>query len=240
MMDHLGTIDGEGRACDLLSAATAKLSHRTCTWRRGALLVAAALFACEVDGDPLAREVPVSGQSSPVFAELDIAMRQLVKWRCVGAGVLAVSYRGHRVYSRGFGKQRGSATPEEYRPSGTDRCRDEWDPEAPVTAPETPMRVGSVTKGIVAAIVRPLVAARIDERAADAYTDEFDAPLLEPTLDLLPASLRGYFHHPDACPDGLECVEPPVPSPGVDPPPEVPGLCDPDRGADRRREVLRD
>lgn len=198
--------------------------------------LAAPTLACEAEDDPLAREVPTSGRSSPVFAEIDIAARQLVKWRCVGAGVLAISYRGHRVYSRGFGKLRGSATPSEYRPGASDRCRDEWDPEAPITPPETPMRIGSVTKGVVAAIVRPLVAARIGERAPGAYENEFDAPLLDPQLDLLPASLRRYFHHPDDCPDELAhtCTPPPLASPGDAPPPEVSALCDPSVGADRR------
>jgi len=214
--------------------------------RRGSLAVfvtgsaiaalAAPALACEAEDDPLAREVPASGRSSPIFAELDIAARQLVKWRCVGAGVLAVSYRGHRVYSRGFGKLRGSATPSEHRPGPNDRCRDEWDPEAPITPPETPMRIGSVTKGVVAAIVRPLVAERIDTRAPGAYEDEFDAPLLDPQLDLLPASLRRYFHHPESCPEelGQSCVPPPLASPGTSPPPEVSALCDPRAGADRR------
>ncbi|MEZ4380786.1 MAG: serine hydrolase [Nannocystaceae bacterium] len=200
---------------------------------RAALLGAALSgLSCGVFGDDaaLAGDVPTSGRGSPIFAEVDVAMRQLVKWRCAGAGVLAVSYRGHRVYSRGFGKLRGSATPETYR-----GCRDAWDPDAPVTPPETPMRIGSITKGVVAAIVRPLVAARIAERRPDApVLDEFGATLLDPELELLPASLRRYYHHPDACPEGLDCAAPPLASPGDAPPPEVPALCEPEEGADRR------
>ncbi len=220
------------------SAAPPRGDRSSALYRACAALLALAspALACEAEDDPLAREVPTSGRSSPIFAEVDIAARQLLKWRCAGAGVLAISYRGHRVYSRGFGKMRGSATPNEYRPGANDRCRDEWDPEAPITPPETPMRIGSITKGVVAAVVRPLVAARIEERAPGLYADEFDAPLLDPQLDLLPASLRRYYHHPDACPEALgqSCLPPPLASPGRAPPPEVSALCDPTSGADRR------
>jgi CubicO group peptidase (beta-lactamase class C family) len=201
------------------------------------VLVLAGAAGCGAGSDEvLARDVPTSGRASPIFAEVDVAMRQLVKWRCAGAGVLAISYRGHRVYSRGFGKLRGSATPETYR-----GCRDAWDPDAPVTPPETPMRIGSVTKGVVAAIVRPLVAARIVERRPWEFLTEdaeFDALLLDPELELLPASLRRYFHHPSDCPPGLDCAAPPIPSPGDAPPDEVAALCEPEEGADRRWPVV--
>ncbi len=228
---------------DRRSPAAPLMRSRSCFAALGRYLprataLCALLLACQVDDDPLASEVPMSGRSSPVFAEVDIAMRQLVKWRCVGAGVLAISYRGHRVYSRGFGKLRGSATPEEYRPGAADRCRDQWDPEAPITPPETPMRIGSISKGVVASIVRPMISARIAERAPGSYESELDVTLLDPTLELLPASLRRYFHHPDNCPEGLDCLAPPVASPGELPPPEVPGFCEPTEGADRRWPVI--
>ncbi len=203
-----------------------------------AAALCALLLACRAEDDPLATDVPMSGRGSPIFTELDITMRQLVKWRCAGAGVLAISYRGHRVYSRGFGKLRGSATPEEYRPGSADRCRDQWDPEAPITPPETPMRIGSISKGVVAAIVRPMVADRIAEQAPGSYLSELDVPLLDPTIELLPASIRRFFHHPDSCPEGLDCLPPPVANPGEVPPPEVPGFCDPTESADRRWPVI--
>lgn len=158
--------------------------------------------ACE--GSDCAPEIPMTGHASPRFVEVDIAMRQLVKWRCWGAATLAISLHGRRVYKRGFGRMRGPAAPDlpgcnEGPMAGVDP----FDPAAGFVPPDAPLRIGSVTKTVTAAIVRELVQQRLVERGLPAeIRDVEDARLVDPALDLLPAELRALLDG-SACPDVL-------------------------------------
>lgn len=175
-------------------------------------LLAASIVACHEDqvggerfvGDPFpveygaacsasdcAPEVPMTGAASPAFAELDIAMRQFVKFRCVGAGVLSVSLRGRRIYKRGFGRMAGPAA--EDLPGCNDGAMaglDLFRPDAAFVQPDTPLRLGSVSKFITAAMARRLIAARIEERGLqDMFPTPSHARLGDPALELLPAPI---------------------------------------------------
>lgn len=138
-----------------------------------------------------APEVPMTGDASPAFAELDTAMRQFMKFRCVGAGVLSVSLRGRRIYKRGFGRMAGPAAPD--MPGCNDGAmagRDPFQPDAAPVLPDTPIRLGSVTKFLTAAMARELVAARIAERGLqDVYPTPSHARLGDPALGLLPDAI---------------------------------------------------
>jgi len=138
-------------------------------------------------GADCAPEIPMTGRASAAFRELDIAMRQFMKWRCVGAGVLSVSLRGRRVYERGFGRMFGPAA------NGLPGC-DNLGSSAALVAPDTPMPVGSVSKIVTAMIVRDLVKKRIADRGLatnPAYQDIGAIKLLDPNLELLPPHLLG-------------------------------------------------
>jgi hypothetical protein len=175
------------RACVLLGASLVLACHEGQV-RPGAHAVDHGEACAESDCAP---EVPMTGQVSPLFAELDTAMRQFVKFRCVGAGVLSVSLRGRRIYKRGFGRMAGPAA--EDMPGCNDGAMAGLDPfhasAAPVL-PDTPIRLGSVSKFLTASMVRGLVAARIAERGLQAtYPTPSHARLADPALGLLPARL---------------------------------------------------
>lgn len=138
-----------------------------------------------------APEVPMTGAVSPLFAELDTAMRQFIKFRCVGAGVLSVSLRGRRIYKRGFGRMAGPAAAD--MPGCNDGAAaglDPFRPDAAPVLPDTPIRLGSVSKFLTAAMARERVAARIEQRGLqDIYPTPSHARLGDPALDLLPPSI---------------------------------------------------
>lgn len=172
-----------------------------------AALLAAAVLAChedQVEADPhpveygeacaesdCAPEIPMTGHASPAFAELDIAMRQFVKARCVGSGVLSVSLRGRRVYKRGFGRMTGPAAAD--LPGCDDGVMagvDPFRPDAAFVQPDAALRLGSVSKFLTAAMARRLIAARIEERGlSDMYPTPSHARLADPALELLPPAL---------------------------------------------------
>lgn len=147
--------------------------------------------ACE--GSDCAPEIPMTGHVSRAFEEVDIAMRQLVKWRCYGAATLAISLHGRRVYKRGFGRMRGPPAP------GLPGC-DDGSMAAGVVPPDAPLRIGSVSKTVTAAMVREAVWQRIVERGLTAEIPDVEgARLVDPALDLLPLDLRALLDG-SACP----------------------------------------
>lgn len=182
-------------------------------WAARLLAAAACLGACDPEPGPrppvdypedLARDIPMTGKVTPLFAEVDTVMRQFVKWRCVGAGTLAISYKGRRIYKRGFGRMNGRAS-EALVPGCGEDPQNPFDPDAALVQPDTPMYLGSVSKPIAAAVARWL----LEERLA-AHPELLPAPcdgplcscddppcpatltdlsLLDPAQDLLPAQL---------------------------------------------------
>lgn len=194
-------------------------------------LAAALLVGCQPELGPrdpveyavdLAEDIPMTGVVDPVFAEVDIAMRQFVKWRCAGAGVLAISYKGRRVYKRGFGRMNGRASEALYPGCGDD-ATNPFDPDAALVPPDAPMYLGSVSKPIAAAIARWLIDERLDAHPELApppcegrlcSCDEppcprsgVDLKIADPAADLLPPRLAATFRG-----------EIPVPLPLVDEP----------------------
>ncbi len=183
--------------------------------RPGVLTIAAALaLACScgipsADLGPteysldLAEDIPMTGSPSDAFAEVDLVMRQYMKWRCVGAGTLAIAYKGRRVYKRGFGRMHGRASETLYEGCGDDESNP-FDPDAPLVQPDTPMLIGSLSKAVTAAVARWLIQERMEERDVElpacdgplCACDEppcpataADVPLLHPEMELLPEHL---------------------------------------------------
>jgi hypothetical protein len=148
-----------------------------------------------------ATDVPMTGNPSPLFAEVDEAMRVFMKTQCVGSGVLAISYNGRRVYKRGFGRMNGSAL--EDLPA---HCSGDSFANGDFMLPDENINIGSASKYVTGSMVRALVKQRILERGLSAtYPDPTMARLLDPDLDLLPTKLLRYF---DSSRDDAEC--PPV------------------------------
>lgn len=140
--------------------------------------------ACAFDCAP---EIPMTGNVSPVFAEVDIAMRLFMKHHCVGAGTLAISKDGRRIYKRGFGRIKGLAG------QSIPGCSAGYDSQSSYVQPDTPMRVGSVSKIVTAMMVRDLIKKRIAARGLQndpAYQDIAAIKLVDTKLDLLPPDLQ--------------------------------------------------
>lgn len=159
-------------------------------------------------------DVPMTGNASPLFAEVDLVMRQFMKTHCVGSGVLAVNYKGRRVYKRGFGRMYGSSM--EDLPAHC--AQDGYLSNVDYVLPDTDVNIGSVSKLITASMVRDLVWQRIVARGLQAtYPDPTRALLLDPTLELLPPHLLRYLDQsradavcpPVAVPDIAGCVRAP-------------------------------
>jgi hypothetical protein len=148
--------------------------------------------ACAFDCAP---EIPMTGNVSPVFAEVDIAMRLFMKHHCVGAGTLAISKDGRRIYKRGFGRIKGLAG------QSISGCNGGYDSLSSYVQPDTPMRVGSVSKIITAMMVRDLIKKRIAALGLQndpAYQDIAAIKLVDPKLDLLPPDIQ-YLLRGETC-----------------------------------------
>lgn len=119
--------------------------------------VAASSPTCPAGVD-CANDVPMTGDVSGAFSPVDTAMRQFVKWRCAGAATLAMSYKGRRIYQRGFGRMHslGSNFAECQTTGDVPDFQDE------LPQPNTPMRLGSVAKAIAAPAFRLGLAEHID------------------------------------------------------------------------------
>ncbi|MCB9753269.1 MAG: serine hydrolase [Myxococcales bacterium] len=173
----------------------------------------------------LADEIPMTGRPDARFAEVDLVMRQFMKWRCVGAGTLAIAYKGRRVYKRGFGRMSGRASEALYEGCGDDESNP-FDPDAALVKPDTPMLIGSLSKAVTAAVARWLIDERMHARGVElpdctgplcACSDPpcpataADVPLLLPEMDLLPehlaSLLRGDAPLPVPLNDGEPCVK---------------------------------
>ena len=175
----------------------------------------------------LADDIPMTGTPGPLFGAVDEAMRQFVKWRCVGGATLAISYRGRRVYKRGFGRMRGRASAGLYDGCGDD-ASNPFDPDSPLVQPDTPLTLASLTKPVTAAVARWLVEERMAARPevviapctgpgcdceeAPCPVTAADVPLLMPEMELLPpplaSALRGETPLPSAAfPDDEPCVD---------------------------------
>lgn len=152
------------------------------------------------DGSDCATEIPMTGFAPFEFEELDIVMRQFMKWRSVGAGVLTVARNGRTIYKRGFGRMAGPAAEiSGYTAPGDTVISSEF------VQPSTPMVVGSVAKYLTAILVRDAIAHRLveteHEAAMYAGTTNLMAPedipydrieslrLLDETAQLLPPHL---------------------------------------------------
>lgn len=167
------------------------------------------LGVCET-GSECAPEVPRTGRISELLREVDIAMAQFMKIHCVGAGVLAISRvpatgssTARLIYRRGFGRTSGAAT----NWGGGDCGNDAWADGGDYLVPDTPMGLGSVSKFVTGSMARELVWQRIVKKNLNGkYSDPSEAKLLDPDLELLPASLLRYFDQTRA-----DALCPPVP-----------------------------
>ena len=118
------------------------------------------------NGDPSG--IPVTGVGSAHLDPLLLALKDFMRHRCVGAATLGVSLDGHPVGVWGLGRMDG-------------RAANDWDPEcgddfgAPLGEPvpaDTPMRIGSISKPVTAAMTRWAIKQTAHDLMGLSLTDE--------------------------------------------------------------------
>jgi hypothetical protein len=118
------------------------------------------------NGDPSG--IPVTGSGSEHLDPMLLALKDFMRHRCVGAAILGVSLHGQPVGVWGLGRMEG-------------RAANDWDPECgddfgaalsePVPA-DTPMRIGSISKPVTAAMTRWAVKRTANDLMGLGLTDE--------------------------------------------------------------------
>ncbi len=110
-------------------------------------------------------DLPMTGFTLPLLAPLDTVMRDFMKYRCVGAGILAVSRYGKLLYARGFGRMNGRGWGQ--LPAACAAAH-QGDPDvedpllpAPAVPPTAPMRIGSISKSLTSAMAREALHKRL-------------------------------------------------------------------------------
>jgi len=141
--------------------------------------------------------IPAAGESHIVFKPVDDAVLTFMRQRCVGAAVLGISLYGKVVHLRGFGNLAGAPTND---PDYLESCCDTWDicghvpgfalPEPTPVQPNTPMRIGSISKPVTAAVLRKIVKEQVFGGANATDDDVEDALLCLTDLDLIPVDVR--------------------------------------------------
>lgn len=91
-----------------------------------------------------------------------------MRHRCVGAAVLGVSVKGKPVGVWGLGRMNGRPTNNWDAACGDDMNA----PLAPVVPPNTPMRIGSISKPVTFAMVRWALKKVAKDQAGLELTDE--------------------------------------------------------------------
>jgi hypothetical protein len=94
--------------------------------------------------------IPITGSSNPPLEPILQSLTEFMRHRCVGAAVLGVSVKGKPVGVWGLGRLNGRPTNNWNAACGDDMKA----PLAPVVPPNTPMRIGSISKPVTFAMVR--------------------------------------------------------------------------------------
>ncbi|HEX9734559.1 MAG TPA: serine hydrolase [Thermoanaerobaculia bacterium] len=145
--------------------------------------------------------IGTTGVSKAVMKPLDQAILDFMRYRCIGGATLGVNVFGKQVYTRGFGSLSGAPTSDSAYLAA---CGDQVDvsdlvpghdlpPPAPVL-PTTPMRIGSNSKALTAAMTRKALKEHIQAQQGGLppSDDEIESTLLvAPLLDLLPPAMLG-------------------------------------------------
>lgn len=141
--------------------------------------------------DPIGA-VRSSGQTHAVLKPFDDFMTQYMLERCIGGAVVGVSVFGKPVYVRGFGNVSGAPTND---PDYLAACGDTFDvshqvpgitlPNPSEVQPNTPFRIGSISKSVSAALLRK----HVKEEFGGVNSDN-ELEIKELCEDLLPPALH--------------------------------------------------
>lgn len=100
--------------------------------------------------------IPVTGQGHANLQPILRSLSDFMDYRCIGGGVIGVSYYGKPVGIWGLGRMDGRASLNS-RPECGNATQNPFYPNAPLVQPTTPFRLGSISKSVTAAIGRRAV-----------------------------------------------------------------------------------
>ena len=103
--------------------------------------------------------IPVTGSGDARLLPIVRAVRDFMHYRCVGAGVVGISYYGKPIGIWGLGRMNGRAELNAPAECG-DNTINPYNPNAGLVLPNTPFRLGSVSKSVMAAVTRLAVEAQ--------------------------------------------------------------------------------
>ena len=112
--------------------------------------------------------IPITGSGDPQLEPILQSLTEFMRHRCVGAAVLGVSVKGKPVGVWGLGRMNGRSTNNWDAACGDDMNA----PLAPVVPPNTPMRIGSISKPVTFAMVRWALKKVAKDKAGLELTDE--------------------------------------------------------------------
>ncbi|MBE9124276.1 serine hydrolase [Tychonema sp. LEGE 07199] len=117
----------------------------------------------------LAQEsIPVSGSGDAQLQPILQSLTEFMRYRCVGAAVLGVSVKGKPVGVWGLGRMKGRSTL-----NANPACGDDMQtPQSAIVPPDTPMRMGSISKPVTFAMVRWALKQTARDRAGLELTDD--------------------------------------------------------------------
>lgn len=145
-----------------------------------------------------AGHIPVTGAGAPYLQPILSAFTRFMRYRCVGAGMIGIARYGQPIGVWGLGRMHGRASLEGETACG-DSTTDPYDPSSSNVQPDTPFRIGSVSKSVTAAVTRRTLKAtwKALDPAVDPDDDAIEA--LRVFADntypaaLFPALLFDYF-----------------------------------------------
>ncbi len=155
--------------------------------------------------------IPVHGEGHAAFEPLVEVITDFVRHRCIGAATFGVSYHGEAVATFGIGRTNGRTTEAIIEPGCGDDGTDPYDPLADDVDEHTPMRLGSDSKPVTAAVTRWSVQQAWEDATGAALGDEDleDLLLFDGTgpITLFPEELRQLYNGEVPMPDELRLCD---------------------------------
>lgn len=134
---------------------------------------------------PPGHDIPVTGYANPAFKPVDDAIRRFMSERCIGGAVVGVSLGGNVVHNRGYGYKSGPPSPS---------CATANDPfiGGAKVEPNTPFRIGSNSKAVLAAILRKELKAALSAKRGVPVSDADlqNLKLLNSEIELVSPEVR--------------------------------------------------
>ena len=97
--------------------------------------------------------IPITGAGAAYLQPILSALSRFMRFRCVGGGMIGIARYGQPIGVWGLGRMNGRSSLDEY-PGCGDSTVDPYDASSSNVQPDTPFRIGSISKSVTAAVTR--------------------------------------------------------------------------------------